>query len=85
MGAGGASIDLISHNLKDERNTVVSLIVPMGRAFQEMRTLTRPGSFRGKGLAERMAGMEMMSGSEEGEREPLRKRCDRSNDWGKKL
>jgi len=65
MGAGGLAIEVISRSLKDEKNTVVSLVVPMGMAFQEMMQLTRLGSFQGRGLAERMAGMEIMGRSVE--------------------
>ncbi len=77
MGAGGGAIDVISHSLKDEKNTVISLVVPMGRAFQQIMPLTRLGSFRGKGLAERMAGMEMASRSEDKDPEALRRKMDK--------
>ncbi|MFZ2184931.1 MAG: magnesium chelatase subunit H [Methanothrix sp.] len=77
MGAGGRSIEIISSSLKGERNTAVSLVVPMGRAFQEMMQITRLGSFHGAWLAERMAGMEMKGQPVDEDPDALRKKIDK--------
>ncbi len=66
-----------SEDLKDEPNTVISLAVPMGRAFQEIMPLTRLGSFRGRGLAEKLAGMKLSNPSEEEDPEALRRKMDK--------
>lgn len=77
MGAGGQMVDLISGSLKDEKNIVVNLAIPMGRAFQEMMALTRLGSFSGKELADRMADMGMRGRPWDDDPEALRRRMDR--------
>ncbi|MFZ2472227.1 MAG: magnesium chelatase subunit H [Methanothrix sp.] len=57
MGAGSGVIDLLSRQLMDENNIVISLVIPMGRAFKEMMSLTRMGSFRGKRIAEMIGSL----------------------------
>jgi len=64
MGAGSGVIDILLRQLKDENNVVISLVIPMGRAFKEMMALTRMGSFRGKRIAEMIGSLSgSMSGS----------------------
>ncbi|HNQ53149.1 MAG TPA: magnesium chelatase subunit H [Methanothrix soehngenii] len=77
MGAGGQAIEVISCSLKDEKNVVVSLVVPMGRAFQQIMPLTRLGSFQGGWLAERMAGIKMKGRPDDEDPEALRRRMNK--------
>lgn len=78
MGAGSSVIDILFRQLKDEDNIVISLVIPMGRAFNEMMSLTRLGSFRGKRIAEMFASMSSSENMQSKDPEDLRKRMQKA-------
>ena len=78
MGAGGGVIDILFRQLKDENNVVISLVIPMGRAFKEMMSLTRMGSFRGKRIAEMIGSLSRPDQMQNKDSEDLRKRMQKA-------
>jgi cobaltochelatase CobN len=78
MGAGSSVIDILFRHLKDENNVVISLVIPMGRAFKEMMSLTRMGSFRGKRIAEMIGSLPRPDQMQNKDPDDLRKRMQKA-------